>query len=131
MYHVLNRSVAGLSLFRKVADYEAFERIVSEAQQRHRTRVVAWCLMRNHCTSWFGRKRMGNWRPTSAHLAPAYAMRWHVAHGTVGGGHLSQGRFKCFPVEGDEHFFTVTLPVSTLKPRVLRPALIDFRPGLR
>ena len=32
-------------------------------------------------------------------------MRWHVAHGTVGRGHLYQGRFKSFPVEEDEHFF--------------------------
>ena len=31
MYHVLNRSVAGLPLFRKEADYEAFERIMVEA----------------------------------------------------------------------------------------------------
>jgi putative transposase len=31
-------------------------------------------------------------------------MRWHVAHGTVGRGHLYQGRFKSFPVEEDEHF---------------------------
>jgi hypothetical protein len=27
VYHVLNRSVAGLPMFRKRADYEAFERI--------------------------------------------------------------------------------------------------------
>jgi putative transposase len=34
-------------------------------------------------------------------------MRWHVAHNTVGGGHLYQGRFKSFPIETDEHFLTV------------------------
>jgi putative transposase len=32
-------------------------------------------------------------------------MRWHVAHNTVGRGHLYQGRFKSFPIEEDEHFF--------------------------
>ena len=31
VYHVLNRTVAGLPLFRKEADYEAFERIMIEA----------------------------------------------------------------------------------------------------
>ena len=31
--HVLNRSVAGLPLFRKEADYEVFERIMTEAQE--------------------------------------------------------------------------------------------------
>jgi hypothetical protein len=38
VYHVLNRSVAGLPLFRKEKDYEAFERIMVEAQERHPTR---------------------------------------------------------------------------------------------
>ena len=50
-YHVLNRSVAGLPLFRKEAVYEAFEGIMIEAQQRHPTRVLAWCRMRNHRVS--------------------------------------------------------------------------------
>jgi putative transposase len=48
VYHVLNRSVAGLPLFRKEADYEAFERIMIDRQQRHPTRVLAWRWMRNH-----------------------------------------------------------------------------------
>ena len=60
VYHVLNRSEAGLPLFPKEADDEAFERIIIEAQQRHPMRVLAWCWMRNIGTSWFGRKRMGN-----------------------------------------------------------------------
>jgi putative transposase len=34
-------------------------------------------------------------------------MRWHVAHATVGRGHLYQGRFKSFPVQENEHFLMV------------------------
>ena len=45
VYHVLNRSVARLPLFRKQADYEAFERIMIEAHRRRPTRIVAWCLI--------------------------------------------------------------------------------------
>ncbi|HUT09211.1 MAG TPA: hypothetical protein VMY42_01835 [Thermoguttaceae bacterium] len=33
VYHVLNRTVARLPLFRKEADYEAFEQIMVEAHQ--------------------------------------------------------------------------------------------------
>jgi putative transposase len=33
--------------------------------------------------------------------------RWHLAHRTVGTGPLYQGRFKSFPIQEDEHFFTV------------------------
>ena len=34
-------------------------------------------------------------------------MRWHVNHGTLGTGHLYQGRFKAFPVEENEHLYAV------------------------
>ena len=34
-------------------------------------------------------------------------MRWHANHHTVGTGHLYQGRFKSFPVQSDDHYFTV------------------------
>jgi putative transposase len=40
-------------------------------------------------------------------LTHTHAMRWRVAHRTVGYGHLYQGRFKCFPVQEDAHFLTV------------------------
>ncbi len=35
------------------------------------------------------------------------SMRWHVAHNTVGRGHLYQGRFKSFPVQEDEYFYAL------------------------
>jgi putative transposase len=35
-------------LFKKDADYLAFERILIEAQERHPTRLLDWCLMPNH-----------------------------------------------------------------------------------
>lgn len=45
---MLNRSVARLPLFRKGADYAAFERVLQEAQEKHPTRILAWYLMPNH-----------------------------------------------------------------------------------
>ena len=48
VYHVLNRSVAGLPLFRKQKDFEAFERVMVEAHEKHPTGILAWCVMRNH-----------------------------------------------------------------------------------
>jgi putative transposase len=36
-------------------------------------------------------------------LSLTHAMRWRVAHRTVGWGHLYQGRFKNFPIQRDEH----------------------------
>jgi putative transposase len=41
-------------------------------------------------------------------LTVTHAQRWHAHRRTAGTGHLYQGRFKSFPVEGDErHFLAV------------------------
>jgi len=51
VYQVLNRTVAGLPLFRKEADYEAFERIVVEAHERCPLRILAWFRSTSHETN--------------------------------------------------------------------------------
>jgi putative transposase len=107
VYHVLNRTVAGLPLFRKDADYEAFERIMVEAHSRHPLRILAWCLMRTHWHFVVWPREEGEVTAYFRWLAHTHAMRWHVAHNTVGRGHLYQGRFKSFPIQEDEHYFTV------------------------
>lgn len=107
VYHVLNRAVAGLPLFRKVADFEAFERVMVEAQERNPTRILAWCLMRNHWHFVLWPRADGELTAFVRWLSHTHVMRWHVAHGTVGGGHLYQGRFKSFPIQRDAHFLTV------------------------
>ena len=107
VYHVLNRAVARLPLFRKEEDYLAFERILVETQERHPTRILAWCLMKNHWHFVIWPRKDGELTAFMRWLAHTHAMRWHVAHGTVGCGHLYQGRFKNFPVQTDEHFLTV------------------------
>lgn len=88
VYHVLNRTVAGLPLFRKKADYEAFERIMIEAYERHPLRIPGWRLMRNHWHFVVWPREEGEVTAYFRWLAHTHAMRWHVAHNTVGRGHL-------------------------------------------
>jgi putative transposase len=107
VYHVLNRAVAKLPLFRKEADYAAFERIMIEAQERHPTRLLAWCLMKNHWHFVVWPRTDGELTAFIRWLAHTHAMRWHVAHNTVGRGHLYQGRFKSFPVQDGRHLLHV------------------------
>ena len=107
VYHVLNRAVARLPLFRTHADYAAFEQVLQQAHARHPTRILAWCLMRNHWHFVLWPRQDGELTAFVRWLAHTHAMRWHVAHGTVGCGHLYQGRYKSFPVQADEHFLTV------------------------
>ena len=104
---MLNRAVARLPLFRKEADYAAFERVLLEAYERHPTRILAWCLMRNHWHFVIWPREDGELTAFLRWLTHTHVMRWHVSHGTVGCGSLYQGRFKSFPVQQDEHFLTV------------------------
>jgi putative transposase len=107
VYHALNRAVARLPLFRKEADYTAFEQLLCQAQTRHPTRILAWCLMPNHWHFVLWPRADGELTAFVRWLAHTHAMRWHVAHRTVGCGHLYQGRFKSLPVQDDAHFLTV------------------------
>jgi len=116
--------VAGLPLFRKEKEHQAFERIMIEAQAVHPIRVLAWSLMRTHWHFVVWPQEDGEVTGHFRWLAHTHAMRWYVAHSTVGRGHLYQGRFKSFPVEGDEYCLTVSryLERNALTARVVQRA---------
>jgi len=107
VYHVLNRANGRLPLFDKDGDYQAFERVLGEAGQRYRVPVLAYCIMPNHWHLLLWPQRDGDLSAFAGWLTLTHTQRWHAHHGTVGHGHLYQGRFKSFPVETDEHFLTV------------------------
>ncbi len=47
-YHVLNRANGRLRLFRKEADFAAFEQIIAQAHDRVPLRILAYVVMGNH-----------------------------------------------------------------------------------
>jgi putative transposase len=107
VFHCLNQSVARLTIFEKDADYAAFEKVLEEARERIALRILAYSVMPNH---W----HLVVWPRTDTEvteflqwLTVTHTMRWHAHHQTGGTGHLYQGRFKSFPVQSDEHLFTV------------------------
>jgi putative transposase len=107
IYHALNRAVARLPLFQKDADYEAFDRVLEEAQERFPVEIMAYCVMPNHWHFVVRPVRDGQLTSFLRWLAHTHTMRWHAHYHTSGTGHLYQGRFKAFPLENDEHFYTV------------------------
>lgn len=107
VYHVLNRAVGRHAFFRKDPDYEAFERVIGEALAKHPIRMLACCLMPNHWHFVLWPARTGQLTAFVRWLTHTHTMRWHAHHGTRGTGHLYQGRFKSFPIEADDHLYTV------------------------
>ncbi len=107
VYHVLNRAVGQIVMFRRDADFEAFERIMQEAQELHPIRILSYCLMSNHWHFVVWPERDGQVTAFFRWLTHTHALRWRVSHHTVGYGHLYQGRFKSFPVARDGHLLSV------------------------
>ena len=107
VYHALNRAVARLPLFEKAGDFDAFERVLAEAVEEHPIRVLAYCLMPNHWHFVLWPERDGELTACLRWLTHTHTQRWHAHYHTAGTGHLYQGRFKAFPVQEDDHLYTV------------------------
>jgi len=107
VFHVLNRSVARLTLFENLDDYSAFMQVVDETWQKIPLPIFAMSVLPDH------------WhfvvRPTTdtqlteffQRLTVTHTMRCHAHYATGGTGHLYQGRFKSFPIQADDHLLTV------------------------
>jgi putative transposase len=108
-YHVLNRANGRLRLFKKEADFAAFDQLVAEALQRVPLRLVGYALMSNHWhfVVWPRQRQHDEVSDFFRWLALTHSQRWHAHHGTAGMGHVYQGRFKSFPIAADEHLLAV------------------------
>jgi putative transposase len=108
VYHVLNRANARLTIFEDEADYEAWERVLLAAVERTRTRLLAYCVMPNHWHLVVWPREDGELSRFVGWLTLTHTQRWHAHRHSAGTGHLYQGRFKSFPIQEDEHLYTVT-----------------------
>jgi putative transposase len=107
IYHALNRAVARLPLFDKAGDFDAFEGVLVVALQKHPIRLLAYCLMPNHWHFVVWPAAEDELTAFLRWLTHTHTQRWHAHHHTAGTGHLYQGRFKSFPIQEDEHLYTV------------------------
>ncbi len=107
IYHALNRANARLTIFADEGDYLAFERILAEAVARQQMRLLGYCLMPNHFHLLLWPRGDGDLSRFMRWLTLTHTQRWHAHRHSAGSGHLYQGRFKSFPVQGDAYFYTV------------------------
>ncbi len=107
IYHALNRGNARAKIFRKDADFEAFERILAEGLLRYDVQLFAYQLMPSHWHLVLRPNQDGQMSQFLRWVTATHTMRFHAHYHTSGQGHVYQGRFKSFPMQDDDHFLTV------------------------
>jgi putative transposase len=103
----------------KPADYAAFLRVVAEALAEYPMRILAFTLMPNHWHFVLWPKGDTDLSAFCRWMTHTHSMRWHAHYHTSGTGHIYQGRFKSFPVQADDHFYTVLVILIENGPTLL------------
>jgi len=107
VFHVLNRRVGRLPLFKTPSEYAAFEAILQEAFLNTRVRIAAYCLMPKHWHLLLWPREDGELSEIMRWITVTHTQRWNSQRHTAGMGPIYQGRFRSFPIQTDDHFLTV------------------------
>jgi putative transposase len=107
VYHVLNRGAGRGVIFHKDGDYAAFESVLDEAAAEVPMRLLAYCLMPNHWHLVVWPSGDGDLSRYMHWVTLTHTRRWHEHYHKTGTGPLYQGRYKSFPVQEDDHFFSL------------------------
>ena len=105
VYHVLNRGNGRQDVFHKEGDFAAFVQLMAEANERLSMRLTGYCLMSNHFHLVLWPHEDGDLSRWMQWLLTSHVRRYHRHY--HGSGHVWQGRFKAFPIQDDEHYWTV------------------------
>ena len=124
VYHVLNRGNARMQIFEDERDFDAFEKALAEAVERSEMRLLAYCLLPNHWHLLLWPEKDGALSSFVGWLTLTHTQRWHAHRHSAGSGHFYQGRFKSFPVQEDDHLYTVARYVerNALRANLVRRA---------
>lgn len=104
-YHVMNRGNGRTEVFHTDGDYAAFVKLIDQACERLKMRVLAYCLMPNHFHLALQPYEAGDLSRWMQWLTTSHVRRYHKHYGTSG--HVWQDRYKSFPIEADDHLYTV------------------------
>ena len=104
VYHALNRANFRSRLFKRESHYQDFLALVGESLDFVPMRVLAYCLMPNHWHMVLYPRGDGELSRFLQSITLTHTQRYHARTGTVGYGHIYQGRYKSLPVEQDRHF---------------------------
>lgn len=122
VFHVLNRGNDRRDIFSDGADFAAFLGVMKTTLESAPMRILSFCLMPNHWHLLLWPERDGELAAFMQRLTTTHVRRWHLHRHSVGRGHLYQGTYKSFPVQEDDHFYTVCRYVER---NALRANLVD------
>ena len=128
VYHVLNRANARVQIFDNDEDYKLFENILEEAIEKFNVKILAYCIMPNHFHLVLYPENEGDLSVFMGWVTNTHTRRWHTQKGTVGQGHLYQGRYKSFICQNDNHFLTL---VKYVEQNALKAKLVKKAEGWR
>lgn len=122
--HIINRRNDRQLLFAKPLDYQQFLSLLSHAKSKHPVRIIAYALMPNH---W----HLVIWVESSTQISlfmhwltgtHAARVRWQTR--TVGEGHVYQGRYRAFLIDGEARYFRLLqyVEANPLRARLVRRA---------
>ena len=111
-----------MPLFEKEQRLRGVRALLDEALEKHPTRLLAYAIMPNHWHLLLWPRQDGELTDFLRWLTHTHTMRWHAHHGTGGTGHFYQGRFKSFPIQHNEHYYTVARYVEQ---NALRAGLVE------
>ena len=103
-YHIINRGVAQMAVFKEPADYEYFEELMCFYMQSYGITLHNYCLMGNHYHLLI-ETREENLSKFMRQLNMNYAIYFNKKYKRVG--HLWQGRFKSWYVTDEAYLYTL------------------------
>lgn len=105
IYHILNRGNGRQRVFHKDGDYLAFLKLLGQMKDLYGIDLYAYCLMPNHFHLLVKAAQGDELSRAMQWFLTTHVRRYHQHYNSSG--HLWQGRFKSFEVQGDEYFLTV------------------------
>jgi putative transposase len=104
MYHVLNRGNNRAAIFHSAREYGNFERILFEKLEEVGVVCHAYTIMPNHWHLLVKTYEDGALAQFMQRLTQTHTQTVRAQTGTVGGGHVYQGRYKSRVVDTDNYF---------------------------
>ncbi len=92
IYHALNRGNAKNDIFFKDADYESFERVVSEGLEKYPIDLLCYQWMSNHWHMVLSPQQDKAMSAFPGWVTMTHTQRYHAPNGTTGHRHVYQGR---------------------------------------